>query len=161
MGKTASTVRTDVSSIVWNSQYSDAKARDTGVDVAVLRLSRPLADRPSVSGFALGSSAQINDDVYTVGFPGASGNVVTSGKYVPTMKRGIVSKLGGEHPDISEAARNRGEGRGVIETDAAINPGNSGGPVQRMAKSWASTPSFLREAPASAGHRTSRWSCPS
>lgn len=122
-------LRTDVSSIVWNSQYSDEHAAATGIDLAVLRLARPLADRPSVS-FATASSAQINDEVYAVGFPGASGEVVTSVKYVPTMKRGIVSKLGGEHPDVTAADRAKGiKGVAVIEIDAAISPGNSGGPL--------------------------------
>jgi S1-C subfamily serine protease len=122
-------IRTDVSSIVWNSQYSDATARDTGLDLAVLRLARPLTDHASVT-FATASSARVNDEVYAVGFPGASGDVVKSARFVPTLKRGIVSKLGGEHPEVTDAARARGlKGAAVIETDAAISPGSSGGPL--------------------------------
>ena len=126
--KNAEPVRTDVSAIVWHSAMSE-RARGTGVDVAVLKLVRPLSDRATVS-FATGSSARVNDEVYAVGFPGASGGFVQSNKYVPTMKRGIVSKVGGESPDIKKAARDHDwKGAPVIETDAAINHGNSGGPL--------------------------------
>jgi hypothetical protein len=128
-GKDAEAVKIDVSNIVWTSQTSSEKAQATGMDLAILKLVRPLLDRPSVT-FATGASARVNDEVFAVGFPGASGEVVTSVKYVPTMKRGIVSKLGGESPYTTEVARNKGwKGVPVIETDAAINPGNSGGPL--------------------------------
>ncbi|HMH50302.1 MAG TPA: trypsin-like peptidase domain-containing protein [Candidatus Acidoferrum sp.] len=129
MGKEAQAlIKVDVSNIVWASWHND-NARLTGVDVAVLKLARPLGDRPTVA-FALGSSAQVNDVVYTVGFPGASGDTVASAKYVPTIKKGIVSKLGGEAPGFSDEARAKGlKGVPVIETDAAMSFGNSGGPL--------------------------------
>jgi len=64
---------------------------------------------------------------------GASASV-ESNKYVPTMKRGIVSKLGGESPFLSDEGRAKGlKGTPVIETDAAIGPGNSGGPLLNRA----------------------------
>jgi len=121
-------VRFDVTRIVWNSQTSNEKAGATGVDLAILKLDRPIPGGVPVT-FATGSSAQVNDQVYAVGFPGASGDV-QSNKFVPTMKRGIVSKLGGESPFMTKEAREKGlKGAPVIETDAAINPGNSGGPL--------------------------------
>jgi S1-C subfamily serine protease len=130
LGKaTKEPVRVDVPRILWNSRTGSEKARDTGVDLAVLALARPLSDRVSVT-FATGSSAQVNDVVYTVGFPGASSDAVKSNKYVPTMKRGIVSKLGGESPLLTDDARRKGfKGAPMIETDAAISAGNSGGPM--------------------------------
>lgn len=130
MGKEAQApIKVDVSNITWASWISDEKARLTGVDVAILRLARSLPARPSVA-FATGSSAQVNDVVYTVGFPAASGDLGESAKYIPTIKKGIVSKLGGEGPGLADAARTRGwKGVSVIETDAAMSPGNSGGPL--------------------------------
>ena len=121
-------VRFDVTRIVWNSETSNKDALLTGVDVAILKLERPIPNGVPVT-FATGGSAQVNDVVYTVGFPGAS-STVESNQYVPTMKKGIVSKLGGETPYMSDEARKKGlKGALVIETDAAINPGNSGGPL--------------------------------
>lgn len=121
-------LRVDVSNIVWASEHFE-KYQDTGADLAILKLIRPIADRPSVD-FATGASARVNDQVFAVGFPGASGNTVPSVKYKPTMKPGYVSKLGGESPELSEGARAQGlKGVPVIETDAAISPGNSGGPL--------------------------------
>ncbi|MEO8935530.1 MAG: hypothetical protein ABI277_16680 [Burkholderiaceae bacterium] len=103
MGKEGDTpIKVDVSSVTWTSA-SDSRARETGADVATLKLTRSLAKRPSVA-FATGKSAQVNDEVHTVEFPGASSGIVTSTKYVPTMKRGIVGKPGGESPAISDAA---------------------------------------------------------
>jgi hypothetical protein len=96
--------------------------------MAILKLDRPIPNGLAVT-LATGSSAQVNDLVYAVGFPGASASV-ESNKYVPTMKRGIVSKLGGESPFLSDEGRAKGlKGTPVIETDAAIGPGNSGGPL--------------------------------
>ncbi|MDM0047929.1 trypsin-like peptidase domain-containing protein [Variovorax sp. J22R115] len=121
-------VRFDVTRIAWNSQTSSSNARATGVDMAILKLDRPIPNRLAVT-LATGSSVQVNDQVYAVGFPGASATV-ESNKYVPTMKRGIVSKLGGESPFLSDEGRAKGlKGTPVIETDAAIGPGNSGGPL--------------------------------
>ncbi|MGJ7506606.1 trypsin-like peptidase domain-containing protein [Variovorax sp. GT1P44] len=121
-------VRFDVSRIAWNSQTSSSNAKATGIDMAILKLDRPIPNGLAVT-LATGSSAQVNDLVYAVGFPGASASV-ESNKYVPTMKRGIVSKLGGESPFLSDEGRAKGlRGTPVIETDAAIGPGNSGGPL--------------------------------
>jgi len=129
MGKTTKEpVRVDVVNILW-SQGDNERAIAIGLDLAILQLARPLADRATVK-FATGSSARINDVVYTVGFPGASGRGAPSARYVPTMKRGIVSKLGIESPYVSDEAVKKGlKGAPVIETDAAINAGNSGGPL--------------------------------
>lgn len=50
MGKEAkSQIKVDVSNIVWTSSKGDEKSRETGVDVAILKLVRPLRDKPSVA----------------------------------------------------------------------------------------------------------------
>jgi S1-C subfamily serine protease len=129
VSKVSSTPMPIDAQVIWDSEFSDEKAHSIGVDVAVLRLARPLSDRRSVS-FALGSSAQVGDVVHVVGFPGASVSIVKSNKYEPSTKRGIVSKLGGESPYLADEAKARGlKGAPVIETDAAISGGNSGGPL--------------------------------
>lgn len=121
-------IRTPVANIAWSAWNDDKTKKAGGLDLAILKLSRPLADRASVAVFATGKSLAVSDEVYAVGYPGGS-DLVASAKYTPTMKRGIVSKLGGESP-IEESARKQGlKGVPVIETDAAINPGNSGGPL--------------------------------
>lgn len=123
-------IKVEVDSIAWaSSAKSQKEAHDIGMDIAILKLVRPLSNRPSVS-FSTGSSAKVNDPVYTVGYPGASSLGAPSARYVPTLKKGVVSKLGGESPMLKDAARAKGlKGVPVIETDAAINPGNSGGPL--------------------------------
>jgi hypothetical protein len=124
-------IKVDVSTIAWASSTENNKRDygDTGADIAILKLDRRLSNRPSVS-FATGSSAHVNDVVYTVGFPGGSISLGPSARYIPTSKKGIVSKLGGESYELTEDASDRGsKGVPVIEIDAAINPGNSGGPL--------------------------------
>ncbi len=123
-----SPIRTPVSQIVWSAWNDDKKKAATGLDLAVLRLPRPMSDKPSVDVFATGGALAVSEEVYTVGYPGGS-DLVESAKYTPTMKRGIISKLGGEAEVKGEAAKSGARGVPVIETDAAINPGNSGGPL--------------------------------
>lgn len=121
-------IKTPVSQIVWSAWNDDKKKAGSGLDLAVLKLPRVLADKRGVSAFASAGAIEVSDEVYSVGFPGGS-DIVESAKYIPTMKRGIVSKVGGESP-ISDDAKKQGlKGVPVVETDAAINPGNSGGPL--------------------------------
>jgi hypothetical protein len=130
MGKTNNQeVRIDVDNIIWTSSESRNKvAHDCGTDVAILKLNRKLVNRPSVD-FATGGAVKVHDRVTTVGFPGKSTKIVPSAKYIPTLKDGTVSKIGGKMP-IRQEAQNRGIiGVPVIETDAAIHSGNSGGPM--------------------------------
>ena len=122
-------VRINVDSIIWeSSEGSNKSAHDCGTDVAILKLNRKLVNRPSVD-FATGGAVKVHDRVTTVGFPGVSSKPVPSAKYIPTLKDGTVSKIGGKMP-ISQEAQKRGIiGVPVIETDAAIHSGNSGGPM--------------------------------
>ncbi len=121
-------IKTPVSQIVWSAWNDDKKKAGSGLDLAVLKLPRLLKEKRSVSAFATGGAVEVSDEVYSVGFPGGS-DIVESAKYTPTMKRGIVSKLGGESPVSDEAKKQGLKGVPVVETDAAINPGNSGGPL--------------------------------
>jgi S1-C subfamily serine protease len=75
-------VKFDVARIVWSSEFSSERARDTGVDIAVLRLDRAIPGGIPPA-FAASSSANVGEQVYAVGFPGASGAVVESNKYSP------------------------------------------------------------------------------
>lgn len=122
-------IKIDVASVPWASSEKIHKdAKDIGTDIAILKLSRRLSNRPSVT-FATGNSAKVNDVIYAVGFPGASIQVVPSVKYTPTFKDGTISKLGGTSPSITKSAREKGQGVPVIEINAAISRGNSGGPL--------------------------------
>lgn len=122
-------VRIEVDSIIWESSESSNKAaHDCGTDVAILKLNRKLVNRPSVD-FATGGAVKVHDRVTTVGFPGVSGQPVPSAKYIPTLKDGTVSKIGGKMPISQEAQKRRIIGVPVIETNAAIHSGNSGGPM--------------------------------
>jgi S1-C subfamily serine protease len=133
LGKSSKEPVTFPATMVWNSDNASDRVRESGVDAAVLRLDRPVPGGVPVT-FAPGSSANVGDPVYVVGFPGASFNFVDSNKLSPAMKRGIISKQGGESPYRTEEAKKQGwPGAPVIETDAAINHGNSGGPLYNEA----------------------------
>jgi len=121
-------IKTPVAQITWSAWNDDKKKSESGLDLAVLKLPRPLKDKQSVSAFATSTAMAVSDEVYSVGYPGGS-DIVESAKYTPTMKRGIVSKIGGEAPIEDDAKKQGLKGVPVIETDAAINPGNSGGPL--------------------------------
>lgn len=121
-------IKTPVAQITWSAWNDDKKKAESGLDLAVLKLPRPLKDKQSVSAFATSAAMAVSDEVYSVGYPGGS-DIVESAKYTPTMKRGIVSKIGGEAPIEDDAKKQGLKGVPVIETDAAINPGNSGGPL--------------------------------
>ena len=123
-------IKIDIDGILWtSSEKIHSEAKEIGTDIAVLKLSRPLQNRLTVS-FATGSSAMANDTVFTVGFPGISIKGAPSAKYIPTIKKGIISKLGGESPYLTKEAKSKGlKGVPVIEIDAVINHGNSGGPL--------------------------------
>ena len=84
----------------------DAVARD--LDLALLKLSTPPADQPTVS---LGSAAGVRSGQEVVAIGSALGVLQN------TVTRGIVSGI-----------RQAGNVT-LIQTDAAINPGNSGGPL--------------------------------
>ncbi|HEV2983685.1 MAG TPA: trypsin-like peptidase domain-containing protein [Vicinamibacterales bacterium] len=84
------------------------EAQSAPYDIAVLKISNPLADQPIIPmGSAAG--ARVGQEVIAIGTP--------LGFLQNTVSRGIVSAL------------REVDGATMIQTDAAINPGNSGGPL--------------------------------
>ena len=77
-------------------------------DIAVLRVSNPQADQPTIRMGSV-ASTRVGEDVIAIGTP--------LGFLQNTVSRGIVSAL------------READGSTLIQTDAAINPGNSGGPL--------------------------------
>jgi len=77
-------------------------------DIAVLRVSSPIADQPTLP-MGSAANARVGQEVVAIGTP--------LGFLQNTVSRGIVSAL----RDV--------DGATMIQTDAAINPGNSGGPL--------------------------------
>jgi len=77
-------------------------------DIAVLRVSNPQADQPTIRMGSV-TGTRVGEDVIAIGTP--------LGFLQNTVSRGIVSAL------------READGSTLIQTDAAINPGNSGGPL--------------------------------
>lgn len=98
-------------------------ARDSELDLALLRLVRPPADlRP----LRFGSSEKVvvGEPVAAIGHPGGGG--------LWTLTTGTISNL------------RRDGARDVFQTDAAINPGNSGGPLLDSASLLIGVNTFVR-----------------
>jgi putative serine protease PepD len=85
--------------------------RDSGTDLAVLKVANPAGLEPLTLGHS--SDAAVGDPVLAVGSPLGLAGTVTSG-IVSALDRDV--RLGNQ----------RGK---ALQTDAAINPGNSGGPL--------------------------------
>lgn len=83
-------------------------AQSAQFDIAVLKLSNPATDQPTVRMGSV-AGARVGQEVIAIGTP--------LGILQNTVSRGIISAL-----------RNV-EGAMMIQTDAPINPGNSGGPL--------------------------------
>lgn len=127
MGKETKTVIVVDATVVFSSFNADKKIKDTGQDLAVLKLSRRVSEKPSVKSFS--SYLEVGEDVYAMGFPG-SAELEDDSKYTPTFSGGRISKLGGHAVLQPKEAKEKGvEGVATLQTDAAINPGNSGGPL--------------------------------
>lgn len=88
-------------------------ARDRSLDVALVKLDRPVSEKP----LPLGSSRniQVGEVALAIGNPFGLEQTLTVG-VISALKRSIRGLDGYTIPN-------------VIQTDAAINPGNSGGPL--------------------------------
>ena len=92
-------------------------------DLAILELEKPLSiTPPALAPRKLLTEGQ---DLWVVGFPGASRNVSdAAGALVPSISKGILSKF------LSSPGSTKDEPPvNHIQTTAAVNSGNSGGPM--------------------------------
>ena len=105
-------VASNVSVVIRRPDGSTTTARvetqSAPYDIAVLKISNPLRDQPTIA-MGTAASTRVGQDVIAIGTP--------LGFLQNTVSRGIVSALRSV------------DGATMIQTDAAINPGNSGGPL--------------------------------
>jgi len=95
-------------------------ARDTQLDVAILKISEPLEKSLSFVSFGDSESLRLGETVIAIGNALAEFRNSVSVGVVSGLARSIVASDGmGGSEQLDQ----------VIQTDAAINPGNSGGPL--------------------------------
>ena len=99
--------------------------RDPFIDLAILEIDLPEADKGKLPTAELGDSSQLKVGQTAV----AIGNAL--GKFSNTVTVGVISGIG------RGIRASSGYGRSevlddVIQTDAALNPGNSGGPLLNL-----------------------------
>jgi len=98
----------------------DVLARDTQLDVAILKISEPLEKSVSFVSFGDSDSLRLGETVIAIGNALAEFRNSVSVGVVSGLARSIVASDGrGGSEQLDQ----------VIQTDAAINPGNSGGPL--------------------------------
>ncbi|MGY1497766.1 trypsin-like peptidase domain-containing protein [Streptomyces sp. QTS52] len=101
------------------SAEAEVVGRDSGYDLAVVRVSGVDGLRPIVLGNS--DNVAVGDPVVAIGAPFDLANTVTSG-IISAKERPITA--GGESGDGSDVSY-----VDALQTDASINPGNSGGPL--------------------------------
>ena len=98
----------------------DVLARDTQLDVAILKISEPLEKTVPFVSFGDSDSLRLGETVIAIGNALAEFRNSVSVGVVSGLARSIVASDGrGGSEQLDQ----------VIQTDAAINPGNSGGPL--------------------------------
>ncbi|MEU6229494.1 trypsin-like peptidase domain-containing protein [Streptomyces sp. NPDC047042] len=101
------------------SAEAEIVGRDTGYDLAVVKVSGVDGLRPVVLGNS--DNVAVGDPVVAIGAPFDLANTVTSG-IISAKERPITA--GGDSGDGSDVSY-----VDALQTDASINPGNSGGPL--------------------------------
>jgi hypothetical protein len=94
-----------------------------GKDLAILELEKPVSVAPVT--LATRQYLQEGQDVWAVGFPGASlrvGDLASA--FVPSISKGIISKFMSAPSKVKDAPPVK-----RIQMTAAVNSGNSGGPL--------------------------------
>jgi len=98
----------------------DVLARDAQLDIAILKISKPLENDLTYVTFGDSDSLRLGETVIAIGNALAEFRNSVSVGVVSGLSRSIVaSDSMGQSENLDQ----------VIQTDAAINPGNSGGPL--------------------------------
>ncbi len=101
----------------------DVLARDPQLDIAILKINKPIQDRLTFVQFGDSSSLKLGQTVVAIG------NALA--EFQNSVSVGVVSGL--SRTIIASDEFGKGEQLNqVIQTDAAINPGNSGGPLLNL-----------------------------
>jgi len=101
----------------------DVLAKDTQLDIAILKISEPLQSALTFVQFGDSESLRLGQTVIAIGNALAEFRNSISVGVVSGLSRSIVASDGyGRSEQLDQ----------VIQTDAAINPGNSGGPLLNL-----------------------------
>lgn len=99
-------------------------ARDTQLDIAILKIDEPLESALTFVTFGDSESLKLGETVVAIGNALAEFRNSVSVGVISGLSRSIVASDGMGHSEQLDQ---------VIQTDAAINPGNSGGPLLNLA----------------------------
>jgi serine protease Do len=101
----------------------DVLARDSQLDIAILKINKPIQDTLTFVQFGDSSNLKLGQTVVAIGNALAEFQNSVSVGVVSGLSRTIVaSNEFGQSEQLNQ----------VIQTDAAINPGNSGGPLLNL-----------------------------
>ncbi len=103
------------------SYIVDVLAKDTTLDIAVLKISEPITESLTYLSFGDSESLKLGQTVVAIG------NALA--EFQNSVSVGVVSGLSRSITASDEVTGKSERLEQVIQTDAAINPGNSGGPL--------------------------------
>lgn len=101
----------------------DVLARDTQLDIAILKIAEPLTESLTYVSFGDSEALKLGQTVIAIGNALAEFRNSVSVGVISGLSRSIVASDGMGHSEQLDE---------VIQTDAAINPGNSGGPLLNL-----------------------------